>query len=98
MLVASKIDKKLKMTNDQYTGIAIDFNPEPIRYFLKTSIQESNLYTDDSLNEMINLANEIIKSSNLPSLLKENETYEIIVKGKNKQELIRKAFHNSEGM
>lgn len=42
------------------------------------------------------MANENINLYNLPALLKENETYEIIVIGKNKEEITRKIFRNNE--
>lgn len=92
MEVIPKIDNKLKGTNSKYRGITIDFNPKSIKYFLNTSIQESNSDTEEDINELINTANQFIKSNNLSTLLKENETYEIIVRGKNKKELKRKVF------
>jgi hypothetical protein len=89
MYVAPEMDEVLKKMNDQYTGIAIDVNPKPIKYYVKTSLEKP----DGNLNEMIQVTNEIIKFNNLPSLLKENETYEIIVRGSNQTELERKVFN-----
>lgn len=93
MGVTRQIDDTLKNTGDEYIGIAIDFNPKPIKYILKTSFHETNLKVNENLNDLITVTNEIIKSNHLPTLLKENETYEIIVTGKNKDELARKVFH-----
>ncbi|MCM3325085.1 MULTISPECIES: hypothetical protein [Cytobacillus] len=90
--VVSKMDEKLKVNYAQYTGIAIDFNPKPIKYILKTSIQDSDLDNDQHLGELIKDANAIIESSKLPNLLQEDETYEIIVRGIDNDELARKGF------
>ncbi|MBD7936569.1 hypothetical protein H9655_05980 [Cytobacillus sp. Sa5YUA1] len=83
------MDGKLKVNYAQYTGIAIDFNPKPIKYILKTSIQDSDLDNDQHLSELIKDANAIIESNKLPNLLQEDETYEIIVRGIDNDELAR---------
>lgn len=96
MDVTLEIDDTLKNSSVEYTGVAIDFSPEPIKIILKTSFEKSNINGDDHLNELISVANENINLYNLPALLKENETYEIIVIGKNKEEITRKIFRNNE--
>ncbi|WP_226530252.1 hypothetical protein [Metabacillus niabensis] len=95
MDVTQEIDDTLK-NNSEYTGIAIDFSPEPIKIIVKTSFEKTNVMGDDHLNELISIANESITSNNLPALLKENETYEIIIIGNNKEEITRATFHNDE--
>ncbi|HZH61602.1 MAG TPA: hypothetical protein VEY70_18930 [Metabacillus sp.] len=92
MYVIPQIDDSLKNSSSVYTGIAIDFNPLPIKIILKTSFQKSKINDENILNELINLANENIKSNNLPA---SNETYEIIVIGSNNEEITRKVFNNS---
>ncbi|MGG3800803.1 hypothetical protein [Metabacillus fastidiosus] len=91
MSVAAKIDRQLEMTSEQYTGISVDLNPKPIKYILKTSTQEP--YVNEEPDQLINITNGIITSNNLPSLLRENESYEIIIIGKDKQVLSNKIFH-----
>ncbi|MED4400597.1 hypothetical protein ABET41_08815 [Metabacillus fastidiosus] len=91
MSVAAKIDRQLEMTSEQYTGISIDLNPKPVKYILKTSIQEN--YINKEADQLINITNGIITSNNLPSLLREDESYEIIIIGKDKQVLSNKIFH-----
>ncbi|MCV9884347.1 hypothetical protein [Metabacillus halosaccharovorans] len=95
MDVTQEIDDTLK-DNSEYTGIAIDFSPEPIKLILKTSFEKTNVMGNDHLNELISIANESITSNNLPASLKENETYKIIVTGKNKEEIARGTFRNDE--
>ncbi|MEK3808071.1 hypothetical protein MHB63_16245 [Bacillus sp. FSL H8-0547] len=68
MEVTIVIDDALKTSNKEYTGIAIDFNPKPIRIILKTSLKNTNLQGDD-LNKLIGAANEYVVSNNLPALL-----------------------------
>jgi len=92
MYVIPQIDDSLKNSSSDYTGIAIDFNPQPIKIILKNSFQKPKINDENILNELINLANKNIKSNNLPA---SNETYEIIVIGRNKEEIIRKIFTNS---
>ncbi|MED4534372.1 hypothetical protein [Metabacillus fastidiosus] len=91
MIITAEIDKQLKMTSEQYTGISVDLNPKPIKYILKTSTEEP--YINEEPDRLINTTNEIITSNNLPSLLRENESYEIIIIGKDKQVLSNKIFH-----
>jgi len=95
MDVTQEIDHTLK-DNSEYTGIAIDFSPEPIKLILKSSFKKTNVMGNDHLNELISIANESITSNNLPASLKENETYKIIVTGKNRQEIARGTFRNDE--
>ncbi|WP_026560593.1 hypothetical protein [Bacillus sp. J37] len=95
MDVTQEIDNTLK-DNNEYTGIAIDFNPEPIKLILKTSLKKTNGMGDDHLNELMSIANESITSNNLPALLEENETYEIVIIGKNREEITRGTFRNDE--
>ncbi|WP_226666374.1 hypothetical protein [Metabacillus litoralis] len=92
MSVIPTMDEKLKVNHPEYKTISIDFNPKPIKYYLNTSMQKSNIETEYKLNELILESNEIITLYQLPYLLKENETYEIIVRGKNKEVLKRESF------
>jgi|GEM_PF-5191232 len=92
MYVIPQIDDSLKNSSSDYTGIAIDFNPQPIKIILKNSFQKPKINDENILNELINLANKNIKSNNLPA---SNETYEIIVIGRNKEEITREIFTNS---
>ncbi|MBU7592869.1 hypothetical protein [Metabacillus halosaccharovorans] len=95
MDVTLEIDDTLK-DSSEYKGIAIDFSPEPIKIILKTSFDKTHIMGDDHLNELISIANESITSKNLPASLKENQTYEIIVIGKNREEITRGTFRNDE--
>lgn len=95
MDVTLEIDDTLK-DSSEYKGIAIDFSPEPIKIILKTSFDTTHIMDDDHLNELISIANESITSKNLPASLKENQTYEIIVIGKNREEITRGTFRNDE--
>ncbi|MGX1193020.1 hypothetical protein [Metabacillus sp. SLBN-84] len=94
MEVTVEIDDALKKNNDEYTGIAIDFNPEPLKIIIKTSLKKTNLQGDENLNTVISAANEYVVSNNLPALLQATDTYEIIVLSKNKEEIARKEFDN----
>lgn len=91
MSVAPEIDKELKSLSNKYTGIAIDFNPKPIKYILKTSY--SNMEFDGEESEKwIDLANKIIVSNNLSDLLKRDETYEIKITDTNNEVLQSEIF------
>ncbi|KMJ57124.1 hypothetical protein AB685_17055 [Bacillus sp. LL01] len=94
MEVIPQIEETLKRTTVEYKGIAVDFNPKPTKYILKTSFEESTLNVEDSLTELINITNELIRLSNIPK----DEPYVIIVEGDNKEELARKVFNNSKGL
>lgn len=43
MDVTLEIDDTLKNSSVEYTGVAIDFSPEPIKIILKTSFEKSNI-------------------------------------------------------
>lgn len=93
MGVTIEIDDALKKNTDEYTGIAIDFNPKPIKIVIKTSFENNNINDDENQKKLINIANELVVSNNLPSTLRANETYEIIILSKNKEEITRKEFY-----
>ncbi|MGP1910672.1 hypothetical protein ACTSEZ_21285 [Metabacillus sp. JX24] len=93
MGVTIEIDDALKKNTDEYTGIAIDFNPKPIKILIKTSNENNNLNEDENLKKLINIANEFVVVNNLPSTLQANETYDIIILSKNKEEIMRKEFY-----
>ncbi|MBS2772861.1 hypothetical protein PNH38_05225 [Anoxybacillus rupiensis] len=96
MSVVSKIDKKLKRESNKYIGIAIGFNPQSITYILKSSYSESD-FAEKEIKDWMELTNNVIVSQNLPSLLKNDETYEIEVISKNKEVLQNKRYnHNVE--
>ncbi|MDQ0229201.1 hypothetical protein [Metabacillus malikii] len=88
MTVTRLIDDDIKNSSSEYVGIAIDFKPKPIKIIIKTSLEKLKLNDDDNLNEYINIANEKIMT------YIENDSYEIIVTGKNKEEITSKVFTN----
>jgi hypothetical protein len=88
---SSEIDERLKKESDEYAGIAVDFHPKPVKYILKSSYSKSN-YDGADLEHWVQLTNNVIKSKNLPELLKEGEAYEIRVRGKDKKVLESKSF------
>jgi hypothetical protein len=89
--VSSEIDEQLKKQSDEYTGVAVDFHPKPVKYILKSSFTKSN-YDGAELERWIQLTNEIIESNDLPDLLKEGESYEIRARGKDKKILLSNSF------
>lgn len=95
--VTKEIDDALKKNTDEYAGVAIDFNPKPIKIFIKTSFKKNNLNGDENLNKLINIANECVVANNLPSTLRAIDTYEIIILSNNKEEITRKEFYK-QGM
>jgi hypothetical protein len=95
MSASSKIDKQLKKESDEYTGVAIDFHPEPLKYILKSSYTKSN-YDGADLERWVQLTKNVIESNNLPDLLKEGETYEIRIIGKDKKILLSNSFEIKE--
>jgi hypothetical protein len=88
---SSEIDERLKKESDEYAGIAVDFHPKPVKYILKSSYSKSN-YDGADLEHWVQLTNNVIKSKNLPELLKEGESYVIRVRGKDKKGLESKSF------
>jgi hypothetical protein len=88
---SSEIDEQLKKESDDYTGLAVDFHPKPVKYILKSSFTKSN-YDGAELERWIQLTNEIIESNDLPDLLKEGESYEIRARGKDKKILLSNSF------
>lgn len=92
MDVISDIDSKLKTTSNSFISLAIDFHPSPTKVYIKTS--ETTLLDQDRLNEMIQITNQFIISHHLPSLLKQGEIYEIIVRGKGNEVLMSETYDN----
>ncbi|MEL3971912.1 hypothetical protein AAEO50_06455 [Rossellomorea oryzaecorticis] len=88
---SSEIDEQLKKESDEYTGVAVDFHPNPIKYILKSSFTKSN-YDGAELERWIRLTNDIIESNDLPNLLKEGESYKIRIRGKDKKILLSNSF------
>lgn len=88
---SSEIDKQLKKESDEYTGVAVDFHPKPIKYILKSSFTKSN-YDGAKLERWVQLTKDIIESNDLPDLLKEGESYEIRIRGKDKKILLSNSF------
>lgn len=93
ILLVPQMDDALKTASSQYKSMTIDFNPKSITYYLDTSIQKSESDHDQTASELINITNEIIVGNSLPILLKENETYEIVVRGEEREPLTREVFH-----
>lgn len=89
--VVPAIDKKLKKVSDKYEGIAIDVNPKPIVYILKTKYTEANSKKTE-LQQWIKTANEIITAKDLPSTLEDGGVYGIVVRGADKEVLLSKSF------
>ncbi|ALC91793.1 hypothetical protein AM500_19890 [Bacillus sp. FJAT-18017] len=89
---ASAIDQELKRSSEHYRGIAIDTNPKPIKYLISTSLIDSEPGAEEAALELTDQAAGVIESLQLPLFLKEGETYEIIVLGKDNEELLRKEF------
>jgi hypothetical protein len=88
---SSEIDEQLRKESDEYSGLAVDFHPKPVKYILKSSFTKSN-YDGAELERWIQLTNEIIESNDLPDLLKEGESYEIRIRGKDKKILLSNSF------
>ncbi|WP_028782434.1 hypothetical protein [Thalassobacillus devorans] len=89
--VVPEIDKQLKRVSDHYDGIAIDVNPKPIVYILKTTYADEN-FNKKELKQWIKTGNEIITANNLPSTLEEGEVYGIVIRGADKEVLLSEIF------
>ncbi|WP_043932984.1 hypothetical protein [Bacillus sp. EB01] len=89
---ASAIDQEFKKTSEHYRGIAVDKNPKPFKYLIKTNIEDTDPAAEEAALKLADRAADVIESLQLPSFLKEGETYEIIVLGKYNEELLRKEF------
>ncbi|MFB1082538.1 hypothetical protein [Jeotgalibacillus sp. JSM ZJ347] len=85
-----EIDAMLKTRYMEYKGVALDFNPEPTKFILKTSFEKSALNVEDRLTELVHVTNDLLMNSgDIPI----DETYVIIVRGENQEELINKTFN-----
>ncbi|MBM7553908.1 hypothetical protein [Thalassobacillus pellis] len=89
--VVPVIDKKLKSASDTFKGIAIDLNPKPVTYILKSTHTKSNVDKTE-VKQWIGIANEIITANDLPSILEDGEVYEIVVRGSDEELLLSKRF------
>ncbi|TXC92971.1 hypothetical protein FS935_01900 [Metabacillus litoralis] len=94
MNITFEIDEKLKANYPSYKSISIDYEDQTIIYYLNTSLSKIAKVNDQDiiLGELIDDANSVITSKNLPHLLTEKETYEIIVRGRGKVVLKREVF------
>ena len=94
MKITFEIDETLKMNYPSFKSISIDYEDQTIIYYLNTSLSKTAKANDQEiiLSEIIDDANSIIISKNLPHLLKEKETYEIIVRGRGNLVLNREVF------
>ncbi|WP_070119557.1 hypothetical protein [Bacillus marinisedimentorum] len=91
MRVIPAIDNEL-ISASYYTGVAIDFNPKPIKIIVRTNISDTGLNAEKTQGELINVVNNIIKLNKLPTLLEKDETYEIIIEGTKYKELKREVY------
>ncbi|MFG6115857.1 hypothetical protein ACGTN9_11745 [Halobacillus sp. MO56] len=89
--VVPAIDKKLKNVSDEYEGIAIDVNPKPIVYILKTTYTKAD-FDKKEIKQWIDTANEIITENDLLSTLEDGEAYGIVVRGADQEVLLSKRF------
>ncbi|MGM0854730.1 MAG: hypothetical protein ACQEWI_19300 [Bacillota bacterium] len=89
--IGSEVDNKLKSISDRYTGLALDLNPLPVTYILKSTFSQEDIDTNQ-LGQWVKETNKIIVENNLPSLLKENEVYVIKVRGEDKKILYSQEF------
>ncbi|AYV73378.1 hypothetical protein M1D49_02855 [Bacillus sp. PK3-056] len=89
LVVTSEIENKLKMSSIHYENVSLEEDSQLITYYIKTSLSTTNR---EKSAELINQTNKIIVSNKLPSLLKEDQRYEIIVLGKENEILKSKAF------
>ncbi|MBM7578073.1 hypothetical protein JOD21_000730 [Jeotgalibacillus terrae] len=88
--VVPQVEEVLGGMFSQYNGVTIDFNPEPTRLILNTSFSPSTQSVEESLNELIYAANQtLINLGDIP----EDESYIIVVKGGNEEELVRHVFN-----
>lgn len=92
LLSLPAIESELK-SNPFYKGISFDPNPKPMKIIVRTIINEDERDMESLKGEFLNDVNRIIRYQKLPDLLEENETYEIIIVGKNNKELIRNVYH-----
>ncbi|MGM0844953.1 MAG: hypothetical protein ACQEUT_08245 [Bacillota bacterium] len=90
-LIGSEVDNKLKSISDRYTGLALDLNPLPVTYILKSNFSQKDI-DPSKLEHWVEETNNIIIENDLPSLLQENEVYVIKVRGKDNKILYSKEF------
>ncbi|TFE00630.1 hypothetical protein [Jeotgalibacillus salarius] len=88
--VTPHIEEYLESMFSEYEGIAIDVNDETKRLILKTSFVKSDEDVEGNLTELVNVTNRLLGNATSPS---KDETYMIIVRGENEEELIRKVFN-----
>ncbi|MCB5238657.1 MAG: hypothetical protein E6778_18410 [Niallia nealsonii] len=89
LVVTPEIENKLKITSIHYKDVTLAENSQLITYYIKTSFSTNNR---EKSNELINQTNKIIVSNKLPSLLQDDQKYEIIILGKENEILKHKIF------
>ncbi|KIL51657.1 hypothetical protein KP77_11690 [Jeotgalibacillus alimentarius] len=92
--VAPQVEEVLGGMFSEYNGVTLDLDPEPTRLILNTSFSQSTQNVEESLSELIYAANQtLINLGDIP----EDESYIIVVKGENEEELLRHVFNYDTG-
>lgn len=89
-MTITDIDKTLKETSIHYTGITFIYNSNPFKIIIKTNLQGK--HTNEEVEMLTNITNELIIMNKQPLLLHDDEKYEIIIRGNDKIDLSRKVF------